>query len=175
MTRINIYSSPSQEDLEQGERPTLEGWFDLESAESWDEGTRWDGSNHISLATGGQWEHERLYRTAGGRWVLNHWSQWQGTQETYLFVGADDVRDWLLRCEYDSAAVETITGAEIEPERGPGQPQIGTPIKATIASDDLAAIDAAIERGEYRSRSEAVRLLVAEGLTPIHGRTADQP
>jgi hypothetical protein len=161
MTRINVYEPG---DAYTGEPATIAGWFDLESADSWDEGTRWDGSNHVSLATGGQWEHERLFRTAGGRWVLNHWSQWQGTRETYRFIDVDQARDWLIRSEYDSAVVEQITGGEIDVERGPGQPQIGEAVKATIATADLALIDAAIARGEYRSRSEAVRSLVAKAL-----------
>lgn len=47
----------------------------------------WNGSNHISQATGSQWEHESLLRTAGGWWVLHRWSQWQGVSPTNRNVG----------------------------------------------------------------------------------------
>ena len=40
-------------------------WFDPEKAEKWEEATRWTWQNHISRATGSQWEHEELSRTAG--------------------------------------------------------------------------------------------------------------
>ena len=33
-------------------------WFDLDKAESFEEETQWNGNNHISKATGSQWEHE---------------------------------------------------------------------------------------------------------------------
>jgi hypothetical protein len=46
---------------------------------SWDEDTRWDGHNHISKATGSQWEHEKLYRSRKGRYYVEHTSQWQGS------------------------------------------------------------------------------------------------
>ncbi len=38
------------------------------AVETWNEGTRWNGSNHISINTGSQWEHETLYRSAKGRY-----------------------------------------------------------------------------------------------------------
>ena len=163
MTRINVYTATSEFDYATDERdyfaaPTLEGWFDLELA------TSWDGNNNISLATGSQWDHERLYRTKGGRWVLNWWSQWEGRKETYRFIDPDTAQAWLIENEYSAEAIKEILGVELEAERGPGQPQIGTPIKATIATADLAWIDAAIERGEYRTRSEAIRSLVSKAL-----------
>ena len=37
---------------------------------SWEEGTRWNGNNHISLATGSQWDHQKLYRSRRGRYWL---------------------------------------------------------------------------------------------------------
>ncbi len=52
-------------------------WFDASKAQAWEERTEWDGSNHISLATGSQWDHERLYRTAKGEWTVQCWPQLQ--------------------------------------------------------------------------------------------------
>jgi hypothetical protein len=74
-------------------------WFDPAAAEEWGEGTRWDGRNHISLATGDQWIHEILYRTAGGTWVLHRYSQWQGTRDSYREISAEDAATWLVRNE----------------------------------------------------------------------------
>lgn len=48
--------------------------------------------------------------------------------------------------------------------KGAGQPQIGEPVKATLPTAALAKIDAAIGRGLYRSRSQAVRRLVLDAL-----------
>jgi hypothetical protein len=163
MTRINVYTAPNRDNPFQG-APQLEGWFTLETAHDWDEGTRWDGNNNISLATGSQWNHERLYRTASGRWVLMQWSQWENSTDTYHFIDTTAARDWLLRNEYATAEVEQITGDPIEEERGPGQPQIGTPVKATITNADLDQIDERITRGEWKTRSEAIRDLVSQAL-----------
>ena len=72
-------------------------WFDESKARQWAEDTNWDGSNHISIATGSQWEHERLYRTASGNWVLHNWSQWQGTSPGYEIITDDAAARWLGR------------------------------------------------------------------------------
>jgi hypothetical protein len=75
-------------------------YFDGAKAQSWDEATRWNGNNHISRATGSQWEHERLYRTPAGIYVLHHWSQWQGSTESYEQISADEAAAWLSRNEH---------------------------------------------------------------------------
>lgn len=80
-------------------------WFAIDRAEKVDEGTRWNGNNHISLATGSQWEHEALYRTAGGKWVLNSWSQWQGSSETWEEIEDEAAAAWLVRNEYQDAQI----------------------------------------------------------------------
>ena len=71
-------------------------WFDEEKAEAFSEDTRWDGRNHISKNTGSQWDHERLYRTKGGRWVLNSWSDWQGSGESYNEISDEAAARWLV-------------------------------------------------------------------------------
>jgi hypothetical protein len=75
-------------------------WFDSERATSWEEGTRWDGHNHVSLSSGGQFGHERLYRTATGRWVVKSWSQWQGSRTTYRLISAQDAATWFVLNEH---------------------------------------------------------------------------
>lgn len=90
VTRIQVQD-------EDGE--TTGRWFDPSKATRWEEATRWDGRNHISRATGGQWEHEALYRTAGGAWVLHSWSQWQGSGESYVMIKPSEAAAWLVRAE----------------------------------------------------------------------------
>lgn len=77
------------------------GWFDEDEAKKWDEATRWDGSNHISVPTGSQWEHEALYLTRKGGWVLNAWSQRQGSAESYVLIEPAEAARWLVRCCYE--------------------------------------------------------------------------
>ena len=72
-------------------------WFDTAKAAKIQEGTTWDGRNRISLATGSQWDHEALYYTKSGRWVLNSWSQWAGSIESYEEVSEDFACDWLIK------------------------------------------------------------------------------
>lgn len=76
-------------------------WFDLEKATKYDEATWWDGSNYVSKATGSKTEHECLYRTVKGKWVLNSWSQWQGTVETWEVISQDEAARWLSRNDCD--------------------------------------------------------------------------
>jgi hypothetical protein len=76
------------------------GWFDLEAATTFAESTVWNGNNHISVPTGSQWDHEHLYYTKSGNWVLNQWSQYQGSIETYEQIGEDSAIEWLIQNEY---------------------------------------------------------------------------
>ena len=137
MTRINVTDSDGF--------GHVVGWFDVDTADGYPEGTRWDGNNNVSLATGAYSEHEFLYHTAGGRWVVNHWSQWQGRPEWYHFVTDEDAREWLIRCEYPEAEVEAATGTSVESERGPGRPEIGPAFSVRFPADLLARVDAAAE------------------------------
>jgi hypothetical protein len=72
-------------------------WFDSDKAECIKEESWHDGSNWISKATGSQWEHESLYRTAGGQWVLHHWSNFQGKSASYVLVDSDTAAQWLVK------------------------------------------------------------------------------
>ena len=81
----------------------------------WEEDTRWDGSNHISKATGSQWVHQTLYRSAKGRYYVETVSQWQGSLPGAELVSAEDAARWLLDnghelpddlAEYESAIEE---------------------------------------------------------------------
>jgi hypothetical protein len=154
MNRINVV----EDGYEDG--PTLVGWFDLDRASAYEEATDWDGSNRVSLATGNYAEHEILYRTAGGRWVLHHYSQWRGQTPTYKFIRDSEARDWLLLCEHDEAVAKHF--GEVAEESGPGRPEIGGAIHVRLG-DDKAAVDTyAADQGI--TASEAVRRFVRQGL-----------
>lgn len=70
-------------------------WFDNDSAVRFGEHTNWNGNNHISVNTGSQWGHEALYYTKSGNWVLNSWSDWQGSTEEYVIISESDAVRWL--------------------------------------------------------------------------------
>jgi hypothetical protein len=78
-------------------------WFDPEAAVKVSETTFWNGNNHISRATRSQWNHEALYITRKGRMVLNHWSQWQGSVESYIEISVDQAAQWLIQVEQTEA------------------------------------------------------------------------
>ncbi len=71
-------------------------WFDLDRAECWDEDTWWNGQHRVSRATGSEWDHERLYRTAGGRWVRHRWSAWVGVPDRWEELTSAEAAQWLV-------------------------------------------------------------------------------
>ena len=158
MARINVYrDNDDYHRCGEGSARLLDGWFSPDSATAFEEATRWDGSNHISIPTGSQWNHELLYRTSGGRWVLHSWSQWQGSQPAYRFIGEDAAREWLLANDHDDAVTQWWGAPEAE--RGPGRPEIGTPINVRLGDDLLAKVDA-IAAADGASRAETIRNLI---------------
>jgi len=62
----------------------------------WEEETDWDGNNHVSRATGSQWNHQKLYRSRKGRYYVEHTSQWQGSQPRIKWVSPQEATRWLL-------------------------------------------------------------------------------
>jgi hypothetical protein len=66
---------------------------------SWEEETDWNGNNHISRATGSQWDHEKLYKSAKGRYYIVESSQWQGSTDSANFVSDQEAATWLLKME----------------------------------------------------------------------------
>ncbi len=76
-------------------------WFDLDKATKFSEDTNWDGRNQISVNTGSQWNHENLYRTAKGAWVLNAYSAYQGSGESWELIDEQSAVDWLIRNDHD--------------------------------------------------------------------------
>ena len=74
------------------------------ASKHWNEITRWNGNNHISVATGSQWEHETLYRSAKGRYYIEHTSQWQGSTPRAQWVSEQEAARWLLLNERELPA-----------------------------------------------------------------------
>ncbi|PJE97113.1 hypothetical protein CUT44_14115 [Streptomyces carminius] len=162
MPRVNVFAYPISEYGQDG--PQLVGWFNPDSAIKYDEGTRWDGNNNVSVNPVGQFGHQALYRTKGGRWVLNTWSQWEGSEGKYEFVDDATAKDWLLRNDEDDA-VEQWFG-ELEEEAGPnlgGRPAVGTKVETRLPDDVLAALDERA-KAEGIPRAEMIRRLVAASL-----------
>ena len=99
------------------QRQAIDGgaaWFDIDAADRIDEKTNWDGRNHISLATGSQWEHEVLWRTKSKKWVLNSYSQRQGSIETWEQISDERAASWLIANEREHPdAAEEIAKLEI--------------------------------------------------------------
>lgn len=90
-------------------------WFDAEKAERFEEARFFDGTNLRSKATGEKWDHEELYRTAGGRWILHHWSQWAGSVDSWREISPAAAAAWLVRNEYDPhpACAAEYAGLEV--------------------------------------------------------------
>jgi len=87
-------------------------WFNEDSAMWWAEDTRWDGHNNISKATGSQWEHERLYKTKGGTFILNAWSAYH---ESYTIISDDDAYRWMLsQGESESIPADVLEKMEVK-------------------------------------------------------------
>jgi hypothetical protein len=159
MTRINVYTAPDEYATgyhAYTHEPQLLGWFDPKAAEVFEQDKRWDGSNMIGVITGSQWIDESLYRTKGGRWVLNsNASRYHSGPNTYTFITGEQARDWLLRSECNDEAIARFFG-EIEDERGPGRPKVGDQVCFTVPADVLTDLDAIAER-DKTTRSALLR------------------
>jgi hypothetical protein len=90
-------------------------FFDADKAQCFEEGTRFDGNNHVSLATGSQWDHEKLYLTAGGVWVVVPSSQREGRNPEPTIIDADEAARWIVRNEQDvpEALAKWCKGLEV--------------------------------------------------------------
>lgn len=91
-------------------------WFDDDKAEMIKENTTYNGNNWISDATGSQWEHEYLYRTVKGRWVLNHSSPYHGSMETYEEINNEGAAAWMAKQGMDphESLIKEFNDLEIE-------------------------------------------------------------
>lgn len=72
-------------------------WFDSEKAECFRENSYHDGRNFISKATNSQFEHEAIFVTKSGKFILDHWSNWQGSTETYQEITKERASAWFAK------------------------------------------------------------------------------
>lgn len=85
---------------------------DVDNAtKSWEEATRWNGANRISVATGSQWDHQTLHRSRKGRYWVECTSQWQGSTPHAEWLSPEAAAKWLLANDHelpeDLAALES--------------------------------------------------------------------
>lgn len=69
------------------------------AVQTWEESTRWNGNNHISVNTGSQWTHQTLYRSRKGRYYVVTTSQWQGSLPRAEWVSEHEAARWLIANE----------------------------------------------------------------------------
>lgn len=151
MSRINVYDHSDE-----WTPPKLVGWYDSERAE------RWSDANHNGHGAGGVGRGEAVVRTAQGRWVLQHWTAWQGESADHEYITADEAREWLIRNDEDDA-VERWFG-ELPEEAGPGRPEVGPRFQLRLPAEMTAEIDQRAD-GEGVSRAEMTRRLLAHALS----------
>jgi hypothetical protein len=66
------------------------------ATDSWNEDTNFDGSNHISVATGSQGRHQTLYRSRKGRYYIEHTSNYQGDLARAEWISKHHATGWLI-------------------------------------------------------------------------------
>jgi hypothetical protein len=163
MARVNVYRYPTEHERYLGDGgTTLAGWFNADSATAYREAEDWDGSNNISVNTGSPWDHQTLYRTSKGRWVLNNWSQRQDTPERYEFITDDAAQTWLVHNKCDTAVQQWF--GQLDEEAGPamGRPTVGPKWEVRLDEETRAKVEALT--GDGRKRADVLRDLIAAGL-----------
>lgn len=88
-------------------------WFDLSKAKEYQENEYWNGTNNISCATGSQWEHEYVYVTPSGKFILNKFSNYQGTRETYELISKEDAAKWFAKQSFEDDEIPSVFHAEV--------------------------------------------------------------
>lgn len=88
-------------------------WFDSEKAENYEEDSYHNGRNFISKATGSQWEHESIFVTKSGKFILNHWSNWQGSSETYELISKDQAAEWFAKQGFQDDQIPEVFSKEV--------------------------------------------------------------
>ena len=88
-------------------------WFDADKADYYREKSYNDGRNFISKATGSQTEHEAIYITAGGKFILRCWSNWQGSRETYEIINKEEAAGWFAKQEFSDDEIPEIFKKEV--------------------------------------------------------------
>ena len=88
-------------------------WFDADKASLYEEDTFHDGRNFISKATGSQWEHEFIYVTKSGKFILNHYSNFQGSRETYELISKEAAAAWFTKQGFSDDDIPEVFRKEV--------------------------------------------------------------
>lgn len=150
MDRTNIFAGHDDR--------RIAGWFDFNAIQG-----RWSDRDHNGNGSHGTGRGEEVILTAGGKWVMSHWTIWQGEASTRTYITAEQARDWLLRNGEDKAVEEHFGAIPDEEDRRPGRPEIGGRVTTSFGDDLLGAVDA-YARAHAVKRAEALRQLVSAGL-----------
>lgn len=129
------------------------GWFDSGKAQ------RWTDRDHDGRGSGGLGRGTALWLTAGGRWVREEWTDWQGEASRYEFVTPETAKTWLLAHDEDTAAEQHF--GPLGEERAIGRPGVdagepGTPILVRVTAAQLRRLDQQAAAAGV-SRAEIVR------------------
>lgn len=135
----------------------------------WAKASRWSDLDAVNgNGSGGAGAGEAVMLTAGGRWVLEHWTHWQGQSNRYEWITAGEAHEWLLRNGATEAVVAYFSDLPDEVDLG-GRPAIGG--KASISlGDDLLSRITVYAAGRGISRAEAVRQFSEAGLAAERAR-----
>jgi len=89
-----------------------DGWFDMRATKkTWEEKTWFDGSNHISLATQSQWDHQALHLSRKGEWIISCSSEYQGTKPKAYRITQSEAAIWLIdNLHADAPDDEALSG-----------------------------------------------------------------
>ncbi|MEV7930497.1 CopG family transcriptional regulator [Kitasatospora sp. NPDC088779] len=159
MARVDVhdYYDPTVDE------PAVVSRFDPGAAEKFPENTRWDKrlNRQVGVNAGGvDGYHQALYRTAGGKWVLQRWREGAENQARYQFLDDSAARTWLRHNEEEDA-VRQFFG---ERDKG-GRPKIGEKKRPTDVKLPESLLDAVDEQAAEAgvTRAEMLRRLIRTG------------
>ena len=81
-------------------KTNLGNWFDPGSSIPIPEKQTWNDPYWISNCTESPWEHEAIFCTCKGCFILYHWSQWQGHPETCTEINIEAVMGWIIANQF---------------------------------------------------------------------------
>ncbi len=149
MDRTNIFADHDDR--------RIVGWFDWDAIKG-----RWSDRDYNGNGSHGTGRGEEVILTAGGKWVMNHWTAWQGESSTRAYMMAGDARDWLLRNNEDTAVEAHFGEIPGEEDRREGRPEIGGLVQVRLG-DELERVDGYAQAHGIK-RAEAIRRLLGAGL-----------
>jgi hypothetical protein len=132
----------------------------------WDKkGGRWSDGDRggYGNGSGGTGRGQAIVLTSGGKWVLEHWTNWNNEADRYEYVTADTAREWLLRNNEDTAVAEHFGEIPEEEDKRTGRPAIGAAVNIRLGDDLLAMVDEYASRRSI-NRAEAIRRLVTDAV-----------